>query len=113
MRQVRLMGHVFSPRHLDDPGRLVAAAISSAPYRFQAVVRFDVACEVLSRCVPPSLGLVEPYGESSLLRLGADEIEWLASYVLGLGLPFEVLEPPMLRSEMRELAERVTRSHTP
>jgi predicted DNA-binding transcriptional regulator YafY len=111
VRQVRLTGHLFVPRPLDDPGRLVAAAISSAPYRYQAAVRFEVACEVLSRRVPPNVGLVEPYGDGCLLRVGADDIDWLASYVVSLGLPFEVLEPPMLRAQMRELAERITRYH--
>ncbi|HTW10788.1 MAG TPA: YafY family protein [Acidimicrobiales bacterium] len=111
VRQVRATGHTFSPRQLDDPAALVAAALSSLGYRYQAEVRVDVAPEVLSRRVPGSVGLVQPYGEVSLLKLGADDVEWLASYLIGLGAPFEVMSPEVLRDTMRELGMRIAAAH--
>jgi predicted DNA-binding transcriptional regulator YafY len=113
VKQVRLTGHIFAPRHLDDPGRLVAAALAVTPYRYQAEVRFEAGPEELRRRVPPSVGLVEAADEGSLLKIGADDIDWLAGYLVGLGLPFAVVQPGELREQMRALAERIALKHRP
>jgi predicted DNA-binding transcriptional regulator YafY len=113
VRQVHLTGHTFVPRPLSDPGALVAAAISAAPYRYLAEVVFHRSCDELSRRVPPNVGVVEPHGDGCLLKVGTDDIDWLAGYLIGLGLPFEIVEPLGLRQEVRELAERILRDHVP
>ncbi len=113
VKEVVVTGHTFAPRRLDDPGRLVAAAISATPYRYHAEVRFAISAEDLVKRVAPSVGLVEADDAGSLLRLGADDSTWLASYLIGLGLPFEVVRPAELRAELHELATRLAQVHTP
>jgi predicted DNA-binding transcriptional regulator YafY len=113
VRQVRLTGHTFVPRPLSDPGGLVAKAISSSPYRYQAQVRFGVPYDQLARRIPPNVGVVEPDGDGCLVRMGTDDIDWLAGYLVGLALPFEIVEPPNLRQEVIGLAERILRAHSP
>jgi len=109
--KVVVTGHTFTPRRLDDPERLVRAALSSAPYRYRAEVSFTVGAEVLSKRVAPNVGMVEPSGDGCLLLIGADDAVWLASYLIGLELPFEVLRPAELREELRQMAARIAQSH--
>ncbi|HTV11871.1 MAG TPA: YafY family protein [Acidimicrobiales bacterium] len=111
--QVRLTGHMFVPRPLEDASRLVAAALSATTYRYVAEIRVAAPAGEVSKRVGPNVGTVEQDGDGSLVRIGTDEIGWLAGYLIGLGLPFEVLRPPVLRDQLRELAERVAQAHAP
>jgi len=114
VRRVRLTGHTFLPRPLDDAGRLVSAAISSTPYKLQAEVRIEALPTDVARRVGPNVAVVEPSpdGYGTLLRIGADDIAWLAGYLVGLAFPFEVLRPAEIRLQVKQLAERVARAHT-
>lgn len=111
LANVQLTGHIFVPRHLADAGRLVAAALQSTPYRYQAEVRFDAPADELSRRIPPNVGIVEQLDGCAVLRIGADELDWLAGYLVGLGLPFEVLAPSALRLNMHRIGKRMAALH--
>jgi predicted DNA-binding transcriptional regulator YafY len=111
VRQVRLTGHTFVPRPLEDAGRLVAAALSATPYRYLAEVRVSSPAQELSKRVGPNVGVVEPDGDGALLKIGTDDIDWLAGYLIGLSVPFEILSPPVLRQQIKQVADRVARAH--
>lgn len=113
VKSVVVTGHTFTPRKLENPERLVQAAISSTPYRYRAEVTFPIAPEALSKRVTPNVGIVEAGGAGAVLKIGADDPTWLASYLIGLDIPFEVLGPPELRAELCSLAERVALAHGP
>ena len=57
------------------------------------------------------MGAVEDAGDHALLRIGADDIHWLAGYLIGLGVPFEVIAPASLRADVMALAERIAEAH--
>lgn len=110
---VRLTGHRFRPRP-HDAAAMVSEAISTSPYRHQAVVRFDVVAEVLAWRVPPTVGTIEDDdGMGALLRVGSDDLAALAGHLVALDLPFEVLEPPELRAHLRRLGRQLSRRHVP
>lgn len=111
LKNLALTGHTFAPRRLDNPEQLVRAALSSTPYRYRAEVRVAAPPEELSRRVAPNVGIVEPAGRDSLLRIGADNVAWLASFLIEMDLPFEVVAPPDLRAEFHDLAVRLAESH--
>ena len=46
-----------------------------------------------------------------MLELGIDDFEWLAGYLIGLGLDFEVLEPAEIREQMVALGPRLQALH--
>jgi predicted DNA-binding transcriptional regulator YafY len=96
-----------------DPGRLVSDAITSSGYHYQAVVTFRATIEEVRRRVPPHVGAVEEGAAGAVLRIGADQAEWLTGYLIGLGLAFEVVSPPELRQEVLAIAERAAASHNP
>jgi len=108
---VRVPGHTFVPRELADPGRLVAEAIAIAPYRYQAVVRVDAPAAEVARRVSSAVGVVEAAGSGTLLRMGADDLAWLAGRLAELDLDFEVLEPAELRDHLVALGHRLVRAH--
>jgi predicted DNA-binding transcriptional regulator YafY len=112
-KQVRRTGHSFVPREHPDPGRLVSDAITSSGYHYQAVVTFRATVEEVRRRVPPHVGAVEASTDGAVLRIGADQAAWLTSYLIGLGLAFEVVSPPELREEVLAIAQRAASSHNP
>jgi predicted DNA-binding transcriptional regulator YafY len=45
------------------------------------------------------------------VELGFDDVDWLAGFLIGLGLVFEVLEPVELRRDIAALGRRLQRAH--
>jgi predicted DNA-binding transcriptional regulator YafY len=111
VKQVRLTGHTFVPRPLADPGRLVSEGITSSGYRYQAVVKFGATADEVRRRVPPHVGAVEASGDEAVLKIGTDRAEWLTGYLIGLGLPFEVISPEELREGALAIARRTLSAH--
>lgn len=106
--EVQPLGVRSQARELPDAAALVATAITAAPYRWQAVVRLAVPVDDAAAWIPPTVGMLAPDGQSTLLRLGAHDLNWLARYLVGLAIPFEVHEPPELRHALTALGERLT-----
>jgi predicted DNA-binding transcriptional regulator YafY len=110
--KVRLTGHTFVPRKLDDAARLVSEALSATAYRYQVVVRVDAPAATVRKAVSPHVATVEDAGDHALLRTGADEMDWVAGYLIGLGFPFEVLHPPELGDWLCALGARLISAHS-
>jgi predicted DNA-binding transcriptional regulator YafY len=111
MGAITLPGHTFEPRPLADPARLVAEAITAAPYTHRAGVRVEAPPELVARRVARDAAVVEQDGPYSRVELGADHFDWLAGYLVRLGIPFEVLEPPSLRTYLADLGAQLQERH--
>jgi predicted DNA-binding transcriptional regulator YafY len=106
-------GGKFEEREL--PGRLEAADfvmsnIAGAPSRYEA--RITVALPAVRLREMPWLGgevRELPSGRSEL-RLGEDDLDWLAMKVAMLGAEFEVHEPVELRERLGEIGGRIDRA---
>jgi predicted DNA-binding transcriptional regulator YafY len=93
-----------------DPADLVAEAITTAVYRRVATIRLELPQAEAMRLVPPTVGRLTVESETStLLRLGADDLDWLARYLVGLSCELTVLEPPELVDALRALGEQLAR----
>jgi predicted DNA-binding transcriptional regulator YafY len=93
-----------------DPADLVAEAITTAVYRWVASIRLELPLVRATRLVPPTVGRLTAASETStLLRLGADDLDWLARYLVGLTCGLEVLEPPELVDALQALGARLVR----
>lgn len=106
-------GEGFTPRAIPggDAAKFVARAVSTEVYPVQARVIFHAPREVIARRVPPSAGRLEALdGERCLMRTGAREARSLAVHLAGVGVEFDVLEPPELIEAVREMARRLRRA---
>jgi predicted DNA-binding transcriptional regulator YafY len=104
---VELTGHTFEPRDAPDTQQTVLAAIAQFPYDIWAEIILDVSYEEASAEVLGSVALIEPHPRGTRLRVGADDLDWIARYLVRLGFAFEVVAPDELRDAIRELGERL------
>ena len=90
-----------------DPAAQVAEGLAVAVYRWQARVLLLVQLEEAARMVSPTTGILEKARRGTLLRIGAEELDWIARYLAGLPCRFRVLDPPELADAVLALAERL------
>lgn len=90
-------------RKVPDPIEYVQRGITVDAWNFRARVRLDVSAEIALRHIPVTVGVVEPSAEGSILTIGADDISWLARFLLNLPFPLEADTPPELRQELRRI----------
>ena len=89
----------------------MAQRVAAVRDRFQArVILRAPAGELAARLTYPR-GTLEPIGaDSCLLSIGGEWLDGIALYVAGIGVDFEVLEPPELVARFAVLADRFTRA---
>jgi predicted DNA-binding transcriptional regulator YafY len=109
---LKVPGHTFVPRPLSDPARMVAEGITTAHYTHTALVAVKAPLEEVAPIIAPHVGVLSAEGAgTTLLELGIDDFEWLAGYLIGLGLDFEVRQPAALRVYMATLGARLSQAH--
>jgi predicted DNA-binding transcriptional regulator YafY len=106
-------GGRFTPRPLParDAAAYVEQSLTAAPHRYEARITLHApAAEVTGR-IPAHWGTIEESGDKScVLRIGEDDLGWLAVRIAMLDVDFEVHEPPELVARVRELAARLERA---
>ena len=91
-----------------DPAALVSESVTSAPYPWTATVRLGLPYVSAVRQVPPTVGYVSTESDTtSLLRIGAYDLDWLARYLVGLTCDIEVVDPPQLVEALRALGDQL------
>jgi predicted DNA-binding transcriptional regulator YafY len=106
-------GRRFTPRSLpaENLAAYVAERVSAVRDRFQVRVILRVPAETIHAQHRYQLGTLEPIDEQTcLLRTAGEWLDGIALYVVGIGVDFEVLEPPELVARIAVLAERFTRA---
>jgi predicted DNA-binding transcriptional regulator YafY len=110
--QLKVPGHTFVPRPLSDPAKMVAEGITTAHYTHTAVVVVKAPLAEVATVIAPHVGVLSEGGAATtLVELGIDDFEWLAGYLIGLGLEFEVREPAAVREYMATLGARLSAAH--
>lgn len=85
----------------------VQQMMATLPWPWKAEVLLETSLREARRRIPATLGTVEQSPQGVLLRIGADEVDWIARYLAGLDIAFTVLRPPELKTALRGLAERL------
>jgi predicted DNA-binding transcriptional regulator YafY len=102
-------GHIVPRADAPDPVAFVQAAITTAPYRYQARVELAAPIERVRPLVPATVGaLVSIDAGRTMLTTGADDLGMIVVHLAGLGVDFVVHEPPELRAEVAAMARRLT-----
>jgi predicted DNA-binding transcriptional regulator YafY len=108
---VRLTGHTFVPRRLEDPGGMVSQGIVSAKYDVMARVRIAAPLDEVSKRLGRTMSALHTLGTDTIAELGTDSFEWLAGYLIDTSWDFEILHPVEWRSRMRDLGVRLAANH--
>ena len=90
-----------------DPLAQVQQSIATAPWPWTVEALLELPLRQARSRVPPTVGTLEQRPEGVLLRFGADELEWAARYLVGLGCRFTVCRPPELRQALHRLASEL------
>jgi predicted DNA-binding transcriptional regulator YafY len=94
-----------------DPAAQVTEAVSGASYRHAISVRVRGRAQAVRMRMPGSIATIEPAaGEPGWVRVRwrAERLDWVASVLAGLDLPFAIEEPDELRERVRALATQLT-----
>lgn len=88
----------------------VQRMLATIPYGWTAEVVLHARPAEARKRIAPALGTVETTeaGEA-LLKIGAEDLDWLARYLAELPFEFTVLEPAELKVAVRKQAERLQR----
>ena len=108
---VHAVGSTFVPRPAPDAREYVRHAISAAPYRYVARVRYRLPASVVARHFSPSSVSVEPDGDDAcVLTAGGDHPETMVLYFALVGGEFEVLGPPQVQDAASAVGKRLRRA---
>lgn len=90
-----------------DPLQMVLDSIAAIPGAYQIEVLLKAALSSVVRQITPGYGRFKEVEGGVLFRCQVDNLEGLARFLVGLGHPFAIHEPPELRVAVRKLAEEL------
>ena len=111
MSEPALTGHRFVRTAEPDAARMVVDGLALGSYQWQAEVLLDAELPEAAAEIPQTIGSVESADGATLLRMGANDLDWIARYIAGLPFDAQVREPPELRAALRALGRRLQRAH--
>ena len=99
------LAETFTPPDLDALRTLEDHLSQGWDYPVDVLIDADVA--ETARCLPRSLGLLEPDGGRTRLRATTSSPDWYARQLATLPMPFRVLRSPELRKSVTALAQQL------
>lgn len=110
MRTPSVNGSRFVRTEEPDALSMVVNGLAVYAHDYQAVVTLAVPIDEALESIPRSMGVLEVAADGCRLRIGGD-LDWMARFLVNLPFAFRVEEPAELRTELRELGERLQRDH--
>jgi predicted DNA-binding transcriptional regulator YafY len=101
------LGERFAPPPDFDPIAFVQDALAAAPGCWKVEALLATTLEAVRTRVAPHEAVLEPADGGVALRFNVEDLDWAARYLIGLGFPFVVAEPPELRAVLRGIAAGV------
>jgi predicted DNA-binding transcriptional regulator YafY len=97
-----------------DPVEMVQRGVAIDAYALRATIRMSTSIEQAAQMIPPTMGALESLGPTTTrLVIGADDVQWLARYLLGFPWDFEVDSPTELSEELTTIGRRLLAVHAP
>jgi predicted DNA-binding transcriptional regulator YafY len=93
-----------------DPLSFVQSALAVAPSAWQVVAVLDTSLERARAMIPQHEALLAAEGDAVVIRLNVECLDDAARYLIRVGCPFIVREPPELRVVLRGLAAEIARA---
>lgn len=99
----------FTPPSGFDAHAHLLRSLSTAWTGWTAEVLLTAPLEEAREWISPIVGTLDETPDGLLLRIQADNLRWMAHYLLGLPWPFQVLKPVELQGAFRQLRDRIDR----
>jgi len=105
----RATGARFQRGEVPDAAAIVAEGLAVNAYEQRAVIRVRAPPAETAYEVPATIGVARPDPDDDLCTLVeiGGEPDWVARFLAGLPLAYEVIEPPELLDELRNLGRRL------
>lgn len=106
---VEVLAEPFSRPPAFDALAFVQEALAAAPGCWQVVARLDATPDEARARVAPHEGTLtgDDTGTETVLRFSVEDLDWAARFLIGLGVPFVVLQPPELTAVLRTIAGQI------
>jgi predicted DNA-binding transcriptional regulator YafY len=92
-----------APEPPADAVAFVSDTLAHGPWRHRVRVRVHTSADLVREIVDPSVAAVVDTGDECELRLGTDDLDWAARWLVYLDLDLDVIEPAALTDRLRTL----------
>jgi predicted DNA-binding transcriptional regulator YafY len=93
-----------------DAVSYVSTSLARVPWGWDVEIVLELPVEEALRRVPATLAELADEDGTTVLRMRADSLEWVATVLAGLGCDFSIRRPDELRTSVRDLGARLARS---
>ena len=93
-----------------DVAAYVQESLARTTPRWQIKIRFHAPLRALREKIPPSYGTLTELPDGVLFTSDHGDLGDVARFLITRNFPFEALEPPELRAELRRMAAGLLRS---
>lgn len=103
--QIKLLATAFEPPADFDPLTYLLTKIALIPSVWTVEVLLKTSLQDAQTRISTATGILTEVEGGVLLRMRADDLEWIARFLVSLNCPLAVLHPPELREELQKLAQ--------
>jgi len=107
IQQATLHDERFSHPAEFDPLACVLRTLAEQPGAWRVCVVLKTTIEQAESLLPAGMATLEDTREGVEARISVEDLEWMARFLVNLGIPFVVREPAALRQTLRRLAAEI------
>jgi predicted DNA-binding transcriptional regulator YafY len=93
-----------------DAVTYVSTSLARVPWGWEVEIALELPLDEALRRVPATLAEVVDEGGTTVMRMRADSLDWVATVLAGLGCVFAIRKPEELRTSVRLLGELLAAS---
>lgn len=108
-----MLPETFSRDESFDVQSYLREHLGKVSTRWKIAVEFQASLYAVQQKIPSEYGTVTESSNGVLFQTEHGDLADVARFLMMCNLPFLVLDPPELRAELLQLAERITRSARP
>ncbi|GIF41736.1 putative DNA-binding transcriptional regulator YafY [Actinoplanes xinjiangensis] len=106
--RIQSTGHPVELGDPPDPALLVSRGIAAVVYPLYVTIRLPHPMDRALRLIPPTIGTHHPDGpDATIVEIGGNDEDQLATYLLGLGTTLRVLSPDGVRDAVLRRARNL------
>ena len=107
IQQATLWDEPFTRPAEFDPLACVLRTLAEQPGAWRVCVVLKTTIERAEHLLPAGMATLEETREGAQARISVEDLEWMARFLVNLGIPFVVREPAALRETLRRLAAEI------